>query len=93
MENVMTNDVIVTEAAQDIVEQVAKPSGNNGLKNVAIVGGIMTLGAMAWEFAVKPIGRKVKTAIKKARDKRKGESAEGYDESNIDDPDEIYPIK
>lgn len=93
MENEMLNEVIVNEAAQDITTQVAAPSGNNGLKNVAIVGGIMTLGALAWEFGVKPIGRKVKNAFKKAKDEREEEPAENEDELDIDDPEKDYPIK
>jgi len=93
MENEMMNEVITNEAAQEITTQVAVPSKNNGLKNVAIVGGIMALGALAWEFGAKPIGRKVKNAVKKAKDKRKDKPAKCDDESDIDDPDEVYPIK
>lgn len=93
MENEMMNEVITTEAAQEITTQVAAPSKNSSLKNVAIVGGIMTLGALAWEFGVKPVGRKVKNAIKKAKDKRKEKPVEDEDELNINDLEEDCPIK
>lgn len=92
MENEMMNEVIETSAAQEITTQVAAPSKGNGLKNVAIVGGIMTLGALAWEFGVKPIVRKMKSAVKKAKDKHKEKPVEADDES-IDDLEEDYPIK
>lgn len=94
MENEMMNEVITTEAAQEITTQVAAPSKGSGLKNVAIVGGIMTLGALAWEFGVKPVGRKIGSAIKKAKDKRKEKTAEADDNTeDMDDLEEEYPIK
>lgn len=76
MENEMMNEVVTTEAMEEITTQVAAPSKGYGLKNLAIVGSIMTLGAVAWEFAVKPIGRKVKTGIRKASAKHKAKAAQ-----------------
>lgn len=94
MENEMMNEIITTEAAQEITTQIVTPSKGNGLKSVAIVGGIMALGALAWEFGVKPIGRNVGNAIKKAKDsrKRKSAAADGDNTEDVIDLEEDYPI-
>ncbi len=94
MENEMVKESIANEAVQEVATQVAAPSKGNGLKNVAIVGGIMALGALAWELGVKPVGRKIGSAIRKAKDRRKEKAAETGDENteDMDDPEKEYPI-
>lgn len=93
--NEMMNEVITTEAMEEITTQVAAPSNGNGLKNLAIIGGIMTLGAVAWEFAVKPVGRKVKASIHKARTKKsvKQQPQEEPEDVMEYELDEIEPIE
>ena len=90
MENMETNDIITTEAIEEITEAV--PTGKNGMKTVAKVGVIGAASVAAWEFAVKPLCRKIKTAIaKKATKKAKKTEADDEDIENmeIDDIPEI----
>jgi len=93
----MMNEVITTEAVEEVTTQMAAPSGNSGLKNLAIVGGIMTLGAVAWEFAVKPIGRKVKAGVQKAcekqKNKKKPQPVEDTEDVMDYEIDDIEPIE
>lgn len=93
--NEMMNEVITTEAMEEITTQAASPSNGNGLKNLAIIGGIMTLGAVAWEFAVKPVGRKVKASIHKARAKKNVNQHPQEEPQDVMDfeLDEIEPIE
>lgn len=49
MEN---NDIITTEAIEEITEAV--PTGNSNLKTAATVGVIGAASVAAWEFVVKP---------------------------------------
>lgn len=58
MEN---NDIITTEAIEEITEAV--PTGNSNLKTAATVGVIGAASVAAWEFAVKPAYRWVKRKI------------------------------
>lgn len=58
MEN---NDIITTEAIEEITEAV--PIGNSNLKTAATVGVIGAASVAAWEFAVKPAYRWVKRKI------------------------------
>lgn len=68
MEN---NDIITTEAIEEITEAI--PTGNSNLKTMVEVGFIGTLGAVAWEFIVKPVCRwgkrkyQEKKALRKAK--------------------------
>lgn len=97
--NEMMTGIITTDTVTEVTEQVAPAAAKNhsGLKNAAIVGGIMGLGAVAWEFGVKPIARKVKTALAN----RKSKKAKTDNDTNkndepvvIDaDPEKQYPIK
>lgn len=66
------NTLVANEAVDEVSEVVADaiPANNSGWKTAAKVGGTMVLGAVLWEKAVKPIGRKVKSALVKAKQKK-----------------------
>lgn len=82
MENMEVNDIITTEAIEEITEAV--PTGNSGLKNVAKIGVIGAASIAAWELALKPLGRKVKgLIIKKKRSRKIEKIANG--EVDLDD--------
>ena len=91
METIETNDIITTEAVEEIVDAV--PTGKSGLKTAAKVGVIGAVSVAAWEFAVKPLGRKVKGLIakKKAAKKSKKPADDEVDleEMDLDDIPEI----
>lgn len=91
MENMETNDIITTEAIEEITEAV--PTGNSGLKTVAKAGAIGAVSIAAWEFAVKPAYRWVKGKIagKKATKKLKKpqENEIDLEEMNLDEVPEI----
>lgn len=90
MENMETNDIITTEAIEEITEAV--PASKNGLKTVAKVGVIGAASVAAWEFLVKPICRRVKTAVagrKAARKAKKTEVEDDIENMEIDDIPEI----
>ena len=91
MENMETNDIITTEAIEEITEAI--PTGRSGLKTAAKVGVIGAASIAAWEFAVKPLGRKVKGLIDKKKAAKKPKKA-GGDEIDLDDMnlDEIPEI-
>ena len=84
MENMETNDIITTEAIEAITETV--PTDKSGLKTAAKVGAIGAVSIAAWEFAVKPLGRKVKGLINKKKAAKKLKKAE-EDEIDLDDMD------
>lgn len=84
MENMETNDIITTEAIEEITEAV--PTGKSGLKTAAKVGVIGAISIAAWEFAVKPLGRKVKGLINKRKVAKKPKKTE-EDEIDLDDMD------
>ena len=83
MENIETNDIITTEAIEEITEAV--PTGKSGLKTAAKVGVIGAVSIAAWEFAVKPLGRKVKGLINKKKAAKKPKKTE--EEIDLDDMD------
>lgn len=86
MENMETNDIITTEAIEEITEAV--PTGKSGLKTAAKVGVIGAVSIAAWEFAVKPLGRKVKGLIdKKKADKKTKKANKVEEEIDLDDMD------
>lgn len=84
MENIENNDIITTEAIEEITEDV--PTGKSGLKTAAKVGVIGAVSIAAWEFAVKPLGRKIKGLInkRKAAKKPKKTEEEEIDLDNMD---------
>lgn len=84
MENIENNDIITTEAIEEITEDV--PTGKSGLKTAAKVGVIGAVSIVAWEFAVKPLGRKIKGLInkRKAAKKPKKTEEEEIDLDNMD---------
>ena len=85
MENMETNDIITTEAIEEIAEAV--PTGKSGLKTAAKVGVIGAASIAAWEFAVKPLGRKVKGLIDRKKAAKKPKKAVGDAEIDLDDMD------
>lgn len=84
MENMETNDIITNEAIEEITEAV--PTGKSGLKTAAKVGVIGAVSIAAWEFAVKPLGRKVKGLINKKKAAKKPKKTE-EEEIDLDDMD------
>ena len=84
MENMETNDIITTEAIEEITEAVL--TGKSGLKTAAKVGIIGAVSIAAWEFAVKPLGRKVKGLINKKKAAKKPKKTE-EEEIDLDDMD------
>lgn len=84
MENMETNDIITTEAIEEITEAV--PTGKSGLKTAAKVGVIGAVSIAAWEFAVKPLGRKVKGLINKKKAAKRPKKTE-EEEIDLDDMD------
>ena len=74
MENIENNDIITTEAIEEITEDV--PTGKSGLKTAAKVGVIGAVSIAAWEFAVKPLGRKIKGLINKRKAAKKPKKTE-----------------
>lgn len=100
MENNETmTGTITTDAVTEVTEQVAPAATKNhgGLKNAAIVGGIMTLGVLSWEFGVKPIARKAKNTWanhKSKKAKKANDTNKKNEPVEIDaDPEKQYPIK
>lgn len=87
MENMETNDIITTEAIEEITEAV--PAGKNGLKTVAKVGVIGAASVAAWEFLVKPVCRKVKTAVAGRKAAKKTEAEDDIENMELDDIPEI----
>lgn len=86
MENMETNDIITTEAIEEITEAV--PTGKSGLKTAAKVGVIGAVSIAAWEFAVKPLGRKVKDLIDKKKATKKNKKTNKVEEEiDLDDMD------
>lgn len=77
MENNEMMNIVTTEAVE-VAEQAATVStkNHNGLKNAAIIGGIMTLGAITWEFGFKPIGHKLKDMWAGHKERQKAKKAE-----------------
>lgn len=79
LNNEMVNEAIgevMTDSAVDAVvtelPEAAASSSGSGLVNVAVVGGLMAAGAVAWEFALKPAAKKVKAGWNKLKEKRAG---------------------
>ena len=91
MENTMNNEVInetevvsesteLTPAKQDDVHVM---TGGETAIGLGIIGGLSVL---AWEVAIKPLGKKAiaagKTALQKAKEKRAGKFEKKTDESD-----------
>lgn len=74
MENVENNDIITTEAIKEITDDV--PTDKSGLKTAAKVGVIGAVSIAAWEFAVKPLVRKVKNLMNKRKTTKKPKKTE-----------------
>lgn len=96
--NEMMTGIITTDVVTEVTEQVAPAATKNhgGLKHAAIVGGIMTLGALSWEFGVKPIVRKAKNTWTNHKSKKVKKTYHTHLDTvpEIDaDPEKQYPIK
>lgn len=78
----MTNEIVCTEAMEDIADAI--PVGNSGLKSVVKVGGIAAGAVLAWEFVIKPIGRKVQQFVTDKAVARKVEKAKAIDPDDVD---------
>lgn len=91
MENMEVNDIITTEAIEEITEAV--PTSNSGLKNVAKIGVIGAASIAVWELAVKPLGHKIKGLVTKK--KTAGKITKTEEELDPDDMeiDEIPEIE
>lgn len=91
------NALVESNAAEELVEKVAESASSEhaGLKVAALVGGSMALGAVLWERVVKPVGRKLKSAVKKAKAKKhksETDEAEGIDMDEINVEEDNYDI-
>ncbi|MDO4549599.1 MAG: hypothetical protein Q4D04_16035 [Clostridia bacterium] len=97
METEKMNEIIEGFAKEAASQEITTEVATNGsaLKTMGIIGGIAGLGIVAWEFAIKPVARKAKSAYQKAVDKRKiNKAKQNGDILEIDgDIDEKYPIK
>lgn len=92
MENMEINEVITNDAIEEIVDAV--PNGKSGLKTAAKVGVIGAVSIAAWEFAMKPLGRKIKSLIVKKATTKKPKKAESDEDELYDmDLDEIPEIE
>ena len=70
MENTV-NEVIL-ENVEEVTDAVADKVSDDGKANVVLaVGALMTAGAIAWELAVKPVGKIVIGAAKNGIEKVK----------------------
>lgn len=88
MENMETNDIITTEAIEEITEAV--PTGNSGLKIVAKAGVIGAVSIATWELAVKPACRWVKGKIAGNKAAKKSQGNDGVpEEVDLDEIPEI----
>ena len=56
-----------TEIVKDEVMEVIETVENNGIGTVLILAAAMTVGAIAWTKILKPLGRKIKNKIAKAK--------------------------
>ena len=89
MENMEVNDMMVTEAVEDVAEAI--PTGKSGLKTMAKAGFIMAASIAGWELMVKPLGHKLKGVWLKRKAAKKAEADE-MDVTEVD-LDEIPEIE
>lgn len=85
MENIEKNEIITTEAMEELTNEATTNSG----KIMTTLGyiGIGVLGAMVlYRYAVKPVARRVKKAIQEKKlAKRQNTKTEATDEIEMDD--------
>jgi len=84
MENIEKNEIITTEAIEDITE--ATPTEGSVLKTVGIIGVGLAGAALLTKFVLLPLGRKAIGAIQKRKATKKAEKAEPA-EVELDDMD------
>ena len=84
MENIEKNEIITTEAIEDMTEATS----NNGsvLKTVGIVGAGLAGAALLTKFVLLPLGRKAVSAIRNRKTSRMTKNAQ-TDETDLDDMD------
>lgn len=75
----MENTDIVKDEVMEVIETVE----SNGVGTVLILAAAMTVGAVAWNKMLKPIGRKIKDKVSKARVKK--ETLEGYEQCEVEE--------
>lgn len=56
-------DEIVTEGSEKVVDSIS----NRNFKGIAVIGGAMVAGALAYKFAIKPAAEAIKNKIEKRR--------------------------
>ena len=74
MENIEKNEIITTEAIEDITEATSK--NGSSLKTVGIIGLGVTGAVILTKFVLLPTARKVKSAIQQKKLIRKANNAE-----------------
>lgn len=77
----MPNEEIVNEEVMEVVNAVE----NNGIGTVLILAGAMTFGAFAWNKLLKPMGRKIKTKIAKAKNDKHSQT--DYENCEVEELD------
>lgn len=90
MENMeMVNEVVSNDAVENLTEAVV--SNGNAMKTGLVIGGAMVAGAVLWDHVVKPVGKRVRTALlkRKAAKAKKPVKAD----SNTTNVDEVPPIE
>lgn len=85
MDTMNTNEIITTEAINTIKEAI--PTNGSGLKNVGKTLAIVSTGIAAWELLVKPIARKIKTAVSRKKHTKTNEVAQDKSDINLDNED------
>jgi hypothetical protein len=82
MENTELNEVVTTEAAENIAEAI--PNGESGMKSSTVIGLSMAAGAMLWELGIKPVGKKALAWIAAKRATRKNKAKGDTDEEPVE---------
>lgn len=91
MENMEKNEIITTEAIEDITE--ADSTNGNTLKTVGIIGIGLAGAALLTKFVLLPLGRKAIGAIRKRKAAKKTKTTEqdevDFEDMNLDEIPEI----
>lgn len=87
MENMEVNEIMIPEEAIEEVLDTIPENGGSGFKTVAKVTAIGAASVVAWEFAIKPLGRKVTGLLKKAKAKKLKKSHTDEVEDELFDED------
>ena len=91
MENMEKNEIITTEAIEDITE--ADSTNGNTLKTVGIIGIGLAGAALLTKFVLLPLGRKAIGAIQRRKAAKKTKTTEqdevDFEDMNLDEIPEI----